>query len=138
MNNLLSGRNGADQLSLTMAIIGLCLVVGAPAFGESVASALIIVGIAVIILSLLRIFSKDTAKRQSENNKFLSLFKSKDPAAKEAKKTKKEQERKRKEKLKTHVLFYCPNCHASCYVPKGKGKVRITCPKCGEKFIGKT
>ena len=43
-----------------------------------------------------------------------------------------------KEKLKTHEMFYCPKCKASCFVPRGKGKVRITCPKCGEKFIGKT
>ena len=54
------------------------------------------------------------------------------------KRIEKEKKRRMKEKLKTHELFYCPKCHASCFVPKGKGKVRITCPKCGEKFIGKT
>ncbi len=137
MNNLLNGRHGADQLSLTLAIIGLCLVVGAPAFGETVASVLIILGIAIIIVSLWRIFSKDNARRTAENDKFLSIFKS-NPQAKAERQAKKEKDRKLKEKLKTHEMFYCPNCHSACFVPKGKGKVRITCPKCGEKFIGKT
>ena len=56
-------------------------------------------------------------------------------SAKEAEKAKK---KALKEKLKTHEMFYCPKCKASCFVPRGKGKVRITCPKCGAKFIGKT
>ena len=34
--------------------------------------------------------------------------------------------------------FRCPKCHQKVRVPRGKGKIQITCPKCGEKFIKKT
>lgn len=39
---------------------------------------------------------------------------------------------------KTHRRFRCPKCHQKVRVPRGKGKIQITCPKCGEKFIKKT
>ena len=29
-------------------------------------------------------------------------------------------------------------CTAICRVPAGKGKIEITCPKCGQKIIGKS
>ncbi len=31
--------------------------------------------------------------------------------------------------------FTCPKCRRALRVPKGKGKIQITCPKCGEKFL---
>ncbi len=31
--------------------------------------------------------------------------------------------------------FTCPKCRCALRVPKGKGKIQITCPKCGEKFL---
>ena len=33
-----------------------------------------------------------------------------------------------------YCYYYCPNCKQQVRVPAGKGKVRITCPRCGEKF----
>ncbi len=32
-------------------------------------------------------------------------------------------------------FFTCPRCRAALRVPKGKGRIKITCPKCGEKFL---
>ncbi len=32
----------------------------------------------------------------------------------------------------------CPKCGITTRVPKGKGKIRITCPKCGEIFQRKS
>lgn len=39
---------------------------------------------------------------------------------------------------KTYKYFACPNCSQKIRVPKGHGKIEITCPKCGEKFIKRT
>lgn len=35
---------------------------------------------------------------------------------------------------KDHKYFFCPKCGQSVRVPKGAGKIRVKCPKCGEKF----
>ena len=98
---------------------------------------------ALIIWSVFRVLSRDDARRTKENEAFMSLFRrtgSSEGRRRKAELRRQEKEKKRrlKEKLKTHEMFYCPKCKAACFVPRGKGKVRITCPKCGEKFIGKT
>ena len=41
-------------------------------------------------------------------------------------------------KDRDHRYFECPRCHQTVRVPKGKGKISISCPKCKEKFIKKT
>ena len=115
LEDFLRGRHGSDQLSFTLSLLGLVLVFCSPAFNsQGLRTTLSFLGIALVIYSVFRVFSKDDAARTKENEAFM------------------------RQKLKTHELFYCPKCKAACYVPKGKGKVRITCPKCGEKFIGKT
>ena len=36
-------------------------------------------------------------------------------------------------------LYYrCPQCGITTRIPKGKGKNKITCPKCGNTFIRKS
>ena len=37
-----------------------------------------------------------------------------------------------------HKYFTCGTCKAVCRVPAGKGKIVITCPKCGAKIQAKT
>ena len=138
VDDLFKDRAGADELSLFLSVLGLVCIVGAGAFSYPyVEVVLTFLGVCFLALSVFRIFSKDKSKRYKENYKFKTLF-SADPKKKAAKEAEKAKKKALKEKLKTHEMFYCPKCKASCFVPKGKGKVRITCPKCGEKFIGKT
>lgn len=140
MENLLRGRHGTDQLSLFLSLLGLVLIVGGPAFGEPVTSVLYLIGAVSLGFSVFRVFSRNNSARDKENNRFLSIFKRSGASSAKAAERQREKEKKRrlKEKLKTHEMFYCPKCKTACFVPKGKGKIRITCPKCGEKFIGKT
>ena len=138
MEDFLKDRNGADELALFLSVVGLIAIVGAGAFSYPyVTPILTLLGVAALAGSIFRILSKDKNKRYRENYKFRHLFTG-DPAAKQTKEAEKAKKKALKEKLKTHEMFYCPKCKASCFVPRGKGKVRITCPKCGEKFIGKT
>ncbi len=39
---------------------------------------------------------------------------------------------------KTHKFFKCPTCHQDIRVPRGKGQIQITCPKCRAEFERKT
>lgn len=138
LEDFLRGRHGSDQLSFTLSLLGLVLVFCSPAFSsQGLRTTLSFLGIALVIYSVFRVFSKDDAARTKENEAFMRLCR-RDGATAARRRAEKERKARMKEKLKTHELFYCPKCKAACYVPKGKGKVRITCPKCGEKFIGKT
>ena len=39
---------------------------------------------------------------------------------------------------RTHKYFKCRRCSATLRVPKGKGSITVTCPKCREKMDKKT
>ncbi|RQD69444.1 MAG: glutaredoxin family protein [Tindallia sp. MSAO_Bac2] len=42
------------------------------------------------------------------------------------------------EKLLDYIINSCPNCHRRMRVPKGKGKIRVTCPHCQHKYVTAT
>ena len=140
-NGFYQGRNGSDALSVFLAALAAVLAVAA-----SVASSPIVrmtlSGIAIVLVSiaLFRMLSRNIGKRRRENDTFLSIFSfmSSDPEKKRKKEEKREAERRRREDMKTHAYFRCPECRMECRVPKGKGKIRITCPKCGHQFIKRT
>ena len=39
---------------------------------------------------------------------------------------------------KVYRYFKCPHCRQSIRVPRGRGRISITCPKCGTSFIKKS
>lgn len=81
----------------------------------------------LIIYSYYRMFSRNTYKRATENQQYLS-------------KTYKicsffGQQKKLMAQRKTHHIYKCPTCHQKIRVPKGKGRIEIRCPKCNTTFI---
>ncbi|NLZ67590.1 MAG: hypothetical protein GX903_01100 [Spirochaetales bacterium] len=136
LQNLMKNRYGSDELTFVLLISGIVIMIlGSVIAIEPAVLICSLVSIVLYCIAVYRSFSTDIAKRRAENAKFQSIFKRKSESLKQAQK---EQKKLIKEKQKTHILFYCPECKASCWVPKNKGKIRITCPKCGTKFIGKT
>lgn len=127
------GRNGMDQMNRTLlwAYLALCilralLVIVTRSIVLSRIFDLLITVMAVYLL--FRMFSKNLPKRREENQKFMSwVWKTRNSAAgAEARRADKE-----------HKYFTC-KCGAVCRVPVGKGKIVITCPKCGAKIEAKT
>ncbi len=156
--SIFQGRNGSDQLSVFLVAVALVLVIIYPFFSiKAVRLALCAIALLLCAISVFRMFSSNIAKRRAENDKFLSIFKRngrgssfedvdyKDAntmSSREKKKAEREKKKNgkkaRKEDLKTHAYFKCPKCSTSLRVPRGKGKIKITCPKCGEQFVEKT
>lgn len=113
------GCYGTDQLSLTLLGLGLflCLVTL-----PSKSGAIRLIPFIPIVLCYYRVFSKNTYKRQQENFKFIRFY---TPILKSCHIL-----QKRLKDRKTHRYFTCPNCKQTLRVPKGKGNIAITCPKC--------
>ncbi len=123
----MAGRNGPDYLSLGVMILALIM---------SIIPGLVFRIISLLLMgyALFRIFSKNVYKRQSENYKFYSFIKSfVDKFKMWGYKIK-----NRITQGKIYRFYQCPNCKQKVRVPKGKGKISITCPKCGTKFVKKT
>ena len=127
MAGFYTGRYGSDQLSVFLIAAALILAVAASVIEtEAVRMIIILLALALALWALFRIFSRNIGRRRSENDTFLSLI------GQSA-----EQKAKRADR-KTHKYFKCPKCKGLCRVPRDKGKIRITCPHCGEQFIKRT
>ena len=127
------GRYGADQLGrfLSMTSCGvmvLALVLRKASHGLS--NILVLCGLGLLIWCYSRVLSKNMARRREENEKFLS----KQMAVEDwiaLRRTCFDQRRE-------YAFFRCPGCGRTVRVPKGKGRVRITCRHCGFSFEKKT
>ena len=84
----------------------------------------------IFIAGIYRVMSKNILARQKENNKFLQYW---NPSKKwlGAKYSTLKSSREYK-------YFKCPNCKQELRVPRGKGKISVTCNKCNNKFIQKS
>ena len=114
------GRNGRDELQMTVLWMSAILYLFA---GISPLPILDAVCWAGILYSLYRFFSKNVYVRREENQKFLQEI---------------EFLKLRISMRKTHKIYRCKGCGRKIRVPKGKGKIEITCPLCGQKFIKRT
>lgn len=123
--NFMAGRYGMDPLNkfLMWAIIVFWFF---GFFGFRICSKL---ALAFFIIYIYRFLSKNYNQRYNENQIYLKYT--------EKLKWRKSQLKKKHEYGKTHRIFKCPNCKKKLSVPKGKGKIEISCP-CGNKFVKKT
>lgn len=115
----MQGRYGGDKLNITLVWVS---------FGAYIVSLLIPIAAVKLLLvalyygvlgwAIFRMLSRNTYKRYQENRKYLQFLD--------------------RIKDREHKYFDCPRCRQQVRVPRGKGKIAITCPKCKEKFIKKT
>ncbi|WMJ23989.1 hypothetical protein RBG61_04785 [Paludicola sp. MB14-C6] len=124
---LMTGRYGPDTLGIALTIIGLVVSMIGTITGLFF---IMILSYLIIGWALFRMFSKNITKRYKENTLFLSIW---NPV-----KYKTQTTVKNMSDTKTHRHFKCPNCKQKVRVPKGRGKVNITCPNCRTQFIKKT
>ena len=115
----MTGRYGTDKLNMWILGAGvvLCLISVFIRF-PLVNWILTVCSYILMIWALFRTFSRNTYKRYQENRRFLMCLD--------------------RIKDRQHRYFDCPKCRQPVRVPRGKGKIMITCPKCKEKFQKKT
>ncbi len=122
LKHFMIGRYGSDQLSffLLLVYLVLSLLSSAPHLGI-----LNWVALAVLLWDVYRIFSRRIDRRRAENAKFLALA---GPAIRWLRM------RRTIWRDKEHRYFKCPNCGQYLRVPRGKGKITVSCRNCGVSF----
>lgn len=126
MMRFMQGRYGNDRLGQAMLVLALiCMVLSL--FRIPFVST---VGLVILILTYYRMFSRQIGKRAAENQKYTQL---------EWKVRAKLQKRKQAvAQSRTHRIFRCPDCKQKIRVPRHRGRIAISCRKCGTEFIRKT
>ncbi len=115
----MEGRYGTDQLNMAILSIGLALcVISLFVRRPQVNLLLTALSYGFMIWAIFRSFSRNTYRRYQENRKYRQFF----------------------DRLKDreHRYFDCPKCHQPVRVPRKKGKIAITCPRCQKRFIRKS
>lgn len=120
----MTGRYGVDDLSKFMlyALLGLCII--SIFVRSSILNVILLLG---LLLIYFRMLSKNHTKRYQENVKFLQI---KDKVLHAF-----QREKNIAIQKKDFRIYTCPSCKQKIRIPKGKGKVCVTCPKCRKEFI---
>ena len=127
------GRNGWDQLNQGLFWVYLALWVVEMVFSfmkwglaVRICEALLF---ALMVFIFFRVFSRNLSKRRTENQKWVNWYcgvKNRNAGA------------RARHADKEHKYFTCKSCKTICRVPAGKGKIIITCPKCGAQIQAKS
>ena len=147
----MSGRYGSDDLSrflctvcIVMIIINIFVTSGILSFIE----------LALLVYCYYRMLSRNFQARYAENQKYLAL-RAKLPFFKNRRgggygnynqggyanygqtKQKKSFAERRAERQMYHI-YKCPSCRQKIRVPRGKGNIIVTCPRCRMEFRKKS
>lgn len=123
-SRFMQGRYGNDELGNFTLIAMLVLIVLSAITNWQI---LYSVALVLLIWSYYRMLSKNISKRYAENQKFLNWWR-------DVKKPFKQEIYYMKQR-KTHHIYTCPNCKQKIRIPKGKGKIKVTCPRCKHSFV---
>ena len=116
LRRFMAGRYGTDKLNQWM--LGAAIVLIGSRTGSAVLAAAGVLAYVPLIWSIVRMYSRNIEARRRENaafQRFLTRLKDRE-----------------------HRYFTCPKCRQTVRVPRGRGKISIRCPKCGEQFVKKS
>ena len=122
LQQFMIGRCGPDQLSqaTTWTALVLWFIYFLSGWHFLYFLALVLMGV-----SFFRMFSRNISKRRAENSKFLTAIR---PLQRRMSTL------RGRMKDKEHRYFRCPNCKQQMRVPRGKGRIQVTCRSCGITF----
>ncbi len=120
------GRYGNDNLNRFLIVVTII----AEALLFLTGSPLTMIGLVGLIIVYFRMFSRNIYKRAEENRIYLTY-----------ENRLKSSWRRRKagwQQRKTHHIYKCPSCRQKIRIPRGKGRIEISCPRCRQTFIKKS
>lgn len=120
------GRYGNDQLNQFSIVLYLVLYL---LYVLTRLSLFYYVSLVLIVFTLFRIFSRNLPRRREENAKFMKLAGPSIQWFRLQRTIRKDKE---------HRYFKCPNCGQQLRVPRGKGKITVTCRGCHATFQEKS
>ena len=119
----MAGRYGTDELSTFLVGVGMVLIILNILTRMKIFNLLFWV---CLIYSYFRMFSKNHSARYAENQKFLEF--------RNRLRYKVDNHKKLREQKKIYHIYSCPYCKQKIRIPKGKGTIIVTCPKCKQEF----
>lgn len=126
----MQGRYGIDQLNISLFVLSVVLwIVNIFVWNQIASLTLTILELLIIVIVILRGMSRNTVKRNAENQKFLPVFNFVVSKIKLC--IRKFRDRK------THKYIKCPKCKVHLRVKRTKGVHTVQCPKCGMRFAKK-
>lgn len=121
------GRYGQDEFGQFLFAAALVTMLLSVLFGGGIWYTMALL---LLIFAYYRMLSKNHARRYQENSKYL-LYSNK------AKAWLKRKQYQLKQYRQFHI-YRCPSCKQKIRVPRGKGKISISCPKCRTEFVKKS
>ncbi len=138
------GRYGLDELGRMMMYTSVFLLIVSSLLPFR---PLYFLCLAVIGISYFRIFSKNVYKRSYENDRYIA-FKCKvagffkklfgRSGSSDGSYSSRCNCFKGERPDRNYKIFKCPDCKQKLRVPRGKGKIQITCRRCGKEFVKRT
>ena len=122
IHRFMYGRYGNDSLNLFLIVFYLLLYL---LFSLTHFELLYWLSLALVFVTLFRLLSRNIPARQKENSQFMRL-------AGPVIQWYRLQRTMRRDK--DHRYFKCPNCGQQLRVPRGKGRITVTCRSCGASF----
>ena len=131
IGRFMAGRYGNDKLNQFMMAVFLgCGVLNLFVRNAYVSTVLNSWECLLILLVYIRMFSRNISKRYAENQKYLNY--------RYQMAVKWNRFKKHLAQRKNYRFYKCPQCKQKVRVPKGRGKICITCPKCRTEFVKKS
>ena len=119
MTRFMTGRYGGDQLNLLLAALYVIFYL-IYVFTRIIAFELL--ALILIVVSLYRSLSRSIDRRRAENARFLAWWQPRRAGLAAARALRLDRELR---------YFTCKTCGTVCRVPAGKGRIELTCPRCG-------
>ncbi len=128
------GRRGTDSLNLALVVASIVCTLLASILGWFASNTVLVViymflqfiSTVLLAFAVFRMFSRNISAREREDRaykNFIGKFK---------------QSRKKRADRKQFLYFKCESCGAELRVPRGKGKIIVTCPRCRHETTTKS